>query len=497
MSTPITSSFPSGFAQVYNPTPGHDDDVPIEGVVATILPQWWGARGDGKTDCTAAIQAAVNTAGHGRNLAVQLPAGTYLVTGTIRVPNGARIVGSTGAGNVRGRLTRILHASNEDLFVWSGEVDTAFCGVGGGLIGLTLMKADHWLGGDAIRLEATDDDHKPGEMVFREILVGGEGSGQWERGLKVDGSRAVKDGQDWGIRSLLFEKVRVAACNHPHECVVLDTVKHVSATLLDVDGVGGGPCPGMTVRASRGGSCDNLDLGVLVNGRFIADGKVNFLSLRGRVAHLDIRGRESVSGAFLGHHATFLSNSSRFRLASGNQNRWNVRANADPAAATGDGSFIELGPWRSEPDYADIGSFALTDGTCYGFDGTLHAPVHDGAHAEGPSLTNGYRINASAQWVVGAQFSLRGLRAEHSSGRAQIVVHSADGLLKVRAERFFNPSALRSQQEDCATISIHEEMHLRKDDVVTVRVSVGVEGGGKTARVASYGTPTTFYGHMI
>jgi glucan 1,3-beta-glucosidase len=53
-----------------------------------------GAKGDGKTDDTAALQAAITiSASQGKVLFVD--AGTYIVTGTISIPSGAKIVGES------------------------------------------------------------------------------------------------------------------------------------------------------------------------------------------------------------------------------------------------------------------------------------------------------------------------------------------------------------------------------------------------------------------
>jgi hypothetical protein len=55
----------------------------------------YGATGNGKTDDTSAIQAALNAASSSGNGAVcYCPAGTYLIGGTLNVPNGVQFVGT-------------------------------------------------------------------------------------------------------------------------------------------------------------------------------------------------------------------------------------------------------------------------------------------------------------------------------------------------------------------------------------------------------------------
>ncbi|MCC6729828.1 MAG: hypothetical protein IT208_10870 [Chthonomonadales bacterium] len=56
----------------------------------------FGVRADGKTDDTAAIQKALDAAGDAGR-AVQLPAGRYLVAGSLRIPKGVALVGEARA----------------------------------------------------------------------------------------------------------------------------------------------------------------------------------------------------------------------------------------------------------------------------------------------------------------------------------------------------------------------------------------------------------------
>lgn len=64
------------------------------GVESFISARTAGAKGDGSTDDTTALQNAINTAASGQKI-LYLDQGVYKVTNTIRIPPGARIVGET------------------------------------------------------------------------------------------------------------------------------------------------------------------------------------------------------------------------------------------------------------------------------------------------------------------------------------------------------------------------------------------------------------------
>src|SRR5213593_1661413 len=66
-------------------------NLQIKGTRPWVDVRAYGAKGDGVTDDTAAIQAAVTAAAGG---VLQCPAGTYLVVGTIAVTGNLRILGA-------------------------------------------------------------------------------------------------------------------------------------------------------------------------------------------------------------------------------------------------------------------------------------------------------------------------------------------------------------------------------------------------------------------
>lgn len=78
----------------------------------TVTPIWWGATGDGSTDDTTALQAAL-TAGAGGK--VHIPAGTYLISTKLTVSAGTQVTG-VGYGSV------IKKGANIDMFEFGYNV---------------------------------------------------------------------------------------------------------------------------------------------------------------------------------------------------------------------------------------------------------------------------------------------------------------------------------------------------------------------------------------
>ncbi len=52
--------------------------------VSPVYPEWWGAKGDGVTDDTAPIQAAINTVAANRGGVIQFDLKTYIIAGTLQ-----------------------------------------------------------------------------------------------------------------------------------------------------------------------------------------------------------------------------------------------------------------------------------------------------------------------------------------------------------------------------------------------------------------------------
>lgn len=214
----------------------------------------------GVSDCDAAFAAAL-TASYGRNNAtIHVPNGVYRKNGKTTITQGTMISceGSQGSNQAYG--TSFIHYSTGDCFEWTGG-GADFTGTGGGLTNCLIVKADTYQGGEAIKVTATSDDKRPGEMVFDNVLVYGIGStagaggngGLWARCLNIDGSACNTPGSR-GVRTVVMRKCRFAEATTANETVVLNQVTHFYSDGLAIDTGDASAAQGLTIK----GICDGV-----------------------------------------------------------------------------------------------------------------------------------------------------------------------------------------------------------------------------------------------
>lgn len=198
------------------------------------------------TDCTAAFNAAALCSSKGANNTNKLLHGSHMVTGDVTNPGGTMWVGCGSQGSNPAVGTSITHYSNGDLFIWDGSSERGNTyGTGGGLQYMLITKAQFggpFQGGSAIKLvipDPEDSSRRPGEMMFVDVLVYGEGSGassgQWDYGVYADGSNATTLGAR-GIRTLTFIKTRTAGMSQSYTNFYFKDAEHVSMFHCQADG---------------------------------------------------------------------------------------------------------------------------------------------------------------------------------------------------------------------------------------------------------------------
>ena len=95
---------------------GPNMNVYATNFISSIDVRYYGAKGDGITDDTAAIQAAINAGGQGS--CIYIPAGTYKITGTLRMTNALQAL--RGAGSRLSYLVYSPTASGSAIIITNG-----------------------------------------------------------------------------------------------------------------------------------------------------------------------------------------------------------------------------------------------------------------------------------------------------------------------------------------------------------------------------------------
>lgn len=260
------------------------DDLPLS-------PEDFGAVGDGNADDSDAFAAAIAEAVRRRNATIWLTGGrSYRITRTLVIPQGVAIMGPGSQGTTSGYGCSIRHHFNGDLFVWNAG-GAAYAGTGGGLRNLLIVKAPGFGGGTAISLIARDAEHRPGEMLFENLLVYGEGAGGsqgfWDHGLLIDG-RAVDAEGARGVRSTRWIGCRFAGSRAPGRTILLRHATHAYFLGCHVD-QGGAAVVGVTLEGTNdnvhfvgagiggdvliggdsGGTVQNFNFNGKIGGRFV------------------------------------------------------------------------------------------------------------------------------------------------------------------------------------------------------------------------------------
>ena len=249
--------------------------------------------GTSTTDLTTYIQAAIDAVetGTGGPRSIYFPAGLYKITGTLTMTRGTALWGEGTTGSTIGYGTWIIHAVNDGIgLLWNGNDATSAVGTGGGVYHINVAKADGFTGGDAVKVIATDDNHRPGEMSFDNVLVLGEGSATWARGFHGDGTACTTAGSK-GVRTLHFRKFRVADCTTSGQAVYLNQCVHVFG---DIEIDAGDGTADMTIAG------DSTDYHLIVR-------------VGGTLTITDSTTDESATGTFRGEVGTFDNNNEDLR----------------------------------------------------------------------------------------------------------------------------------------------------------------------------------------
>lgn len=292
----------------------------------------FGADPTGLTDSTSAIQAAINAATTDKHAPVFFPVGQYLINGTITLHEGIMLLGAGSQGSTQQYGVTFIHASTGDLFVWDGNGASA-AGTGGGLRNALIIKKTGFQGGNAIKLYATDDSHRPGEMVLENILIYGSGTGMWGRGLLIDGTNC-NTAQTIGLRSVQLTKFRVAGCQTDNQYIYINQGVHINGSYIGIDSASGAGIPGMTFD----GQAMNCALTSLdISGNVIINGSCTDINLQGFATGFQNNVTACKGTAVLsGITSKLINKSTSFKIVSEKAPYVLVRSNTTASNVTGD-----------------------------------------------------------------------------------------------------------------------------------------------------------------
>lgn len=155
----------------------------------------YSATGDGSTDDTAAIQAAITDAVARQRGTVLLPSGQYRVTSTITIPSGIILRGEGSPASLSGSdqtFTAILHDFDGDCLAFDGSTGTG-AGYGCGVRDLAIYQQYGSSGGatvgSALTFVTTDDSIRPLWVRLENVNIEQlSTAAPWEWGVVLDGT---------------------------------------------------------------------------------------------------------------------------------------------------------------------------------------------------------------------------------------------------------------------------------------------------------------------
>lgn len=420
----------------------------------------YGADPTGVSPADTPFNNAISAATQEGNAGVVVPQGKYLINGTITLHQGVPIIGQS-MGSTLDYGCSILHAGTGDCFKWDGNGITNK-GTGGGLRDMLIVKQTGVSGGYAINLVATDDNHRPTEFWFQNILIYATGTGQWARAFNIDGTACNTPGGK-GVRDIAIFKLRVAGCSDNNKYINISQGVHVHGSYIEIDTGNGTGTTGMTIDGDGGPVCLSS---IEINGNVIINDTSSNVNLQGHISTLDVNA-VACNGSFIGSAATITNVCTDFRIVSPLVGAFSARLTSTTSSdKTGDGTAYTVIPDTEKFDRDS--SFDNTTG--------IHTPKQAGL------------------WSYYARATINNAGAGHTRYDIAIVRQNSGGTEQERANSVVNPanSLITSGRY---TQEVVGEFFLNEGDKVFV--SVTVSGSTKTVGLLASDQLTYFAGKLL
>lgn len=261
----------------------------------------FGANGDGKTDNTTALNAAV-AAALPQGKTIYFPVGTYRFASRPNpIGTGVRIVGGGSVGSTPGYGTYFVADYNEPdaeagFLTWDGSYGS-WAGTGGGIEQVVINRANARTGGTGIKLTGHDDGHRAGFFTISNVMVTAtSGNGSWAHNLIIDGSCCTTKGGQ-GVRDTYINNFWAAEATATDESVLMMNAVQVFWHGGEVFPAGTGRGTGITITGGGSFTANSTNIfltDIYVAGNLLIDRATN-VSYSGLIGG-DLRvGPEAVS----------------------------------------------------------------------------------------------------------------------------------------------------------------------------------------------------------
>lgn len=425
----------------------------------------YGADPTGVSASDTAFTRAIASATAAGNWSVYIPPGQYLINGTLTCHQGITFVGDC-MGSTQQVGTTIVHAGTGDCFFWDGN-GVAAEGTGGGIRNLLIVKQNAVSGGNAIHVVATDLTHRPSEFMFFNILIYALGTGQWSKGIFIDGS-AVQTSGTAGVRDVGLFKIRVAGCSTNDQYIDIYWGVHVHGAYVEIDQGSGTGTPGMTIRggASSGNPAGPVCLSSIeINGDIVVGDFASDVHLIGRCgSNFSQTNHTTALGSFTGTvGGTFSTVSPNFRINSYATDNFEAFVNATVSNVTGDGTVYT--PIFNTKSYDQSGIYNTGTGIA--------------------------TVNLSGPYTVTAQAFVNGLTTSFTTMQFDIVQKNAGGTVVSVHSGSYNPGAIKNAANQ-AFIGKSCNLMCTNGDQIHIELTVS----GSTKTVGIIGDAATRYSYL-
>lgn len=422
----------------------------------------YGADRTGASASDTAFTNAVRAAEAGFNETVEVPEGTYRITGTVTIHGGVKLRGRGSSGSTPGGGASIMHESNGDCFVWDGN-GTAFKGTGGGLMHVTIIKQTGFAGGRAVFVLATDDNHRPSEFMFQDVLIYGTGTGTWSIPFHIDGTACNTPGAK-GVRDVGIFKLRVASGSTNFKYIYINQGVHVHGSYIQIDTANGTGTPGMTIEGDSTAVCLSA---IEINGTVVIDGTATNINFQGHIANLT-QNFVTCQGSFIGSLSGVLNNASKgFKVVSPLADAFAAKRTTDQSNITGDGTVVTV---------------------------VYDAEIYDKAGSFDPA-TGIFIAKSAGLYQFNGIVTIGGLLVGHTSYEVDILHRDNGGSVQNTIGNIGNPFAMATPSGS-ASVHVSAQLDLAVGD--SVRLQVSVTGSTKVVDVKGLSTTyTSFSGALL